>query len=233
MPRRPPRNTPAGWPSAAAHGRAAAGLPHRLDPVQHWCLQELGRKTDNAAIVSAAGLRIAETTAAYIDRVSEELVAAYEAEKENWLRNLGAARAARVRALLRGDRVDVDASEAVLGYHLRQHHVGAVCWLGDREAGGPALARLEHATMEVAAHAGCEGRPIFVPQDESSAWAWLPLGASDSLHRPTMRWRGGRARDPVRLRRRRRPVSRASAAPTNRRWAPTRSRWPQVRRDRA
>jgi DNA-binding PucR family transcriptional regulator len=157
---------------------------------QHWCLQELGRHTDDAAIVSAAGLRIAETTAAYIDRVSEELVAAYEAEKENWLLNLGAARAARVRALLRGDRVDVDASEAVLGYHLRQYHVGAVCWLGDREAGGPALARLEHATMEVAAQAGCEGRPIFVPQDESSAWAWLPLGASDSFTVPTMRGAG-------------------------------------------
>jgi DNA-binding PucR family transcriptional regulator len=160
---------------------------------QHWCLQELGRHTDDAAIVSAAGLRIAETTAAYIDRVSEELVAAYEAEKENWLRNLSAARAARVRALLRGDRVDVDASEAVLGYHLRQHHVGAVCWLGDREAGGPTLARLEHATMEVAAQAGCEGRPIFVPQDESSAWAWLPLGASDSFTVPTMRGAAGAA----------------------------------------
>ena len=157
---------------------------------QHWCLRELGRHTDDAAIVSAAGLRIAETTAAYIDRVSEELVAAYEAEKESWLRNLSAARAARVRALLRGDRVDVDASEAVLGYHLRQYHVGAVCWLGDREAGGPALARLEHATMVVAAQAGCEGRPIFVPQDESSAWAWLPLGASDSFTVPTMRGAG-------------------------------------------
>jgi hypothetical protein len=54
-------------------------------------------------------------------------VAAYEAEKENWLRNLSAARAARVRALLEGDQVDVDASEAILGYRLRQHHVGVVC----------------------------------------------------------------------------------------------------------
>ena len=181
----------------AQHGIPMAALlrAYRIGSTrfQHWCLQELGRHTDDAAIVSAAGLRIAETTAAYIDRVSEELVAAYEAEKENWLRNLGAARAARVRALLRGDRVDVDASEAVLGYHLRQHHVGAVCWLGDREAGGPALARLEHATMEVAAQAGCEGRPIFVPQDESSAWAWLPLGASDSFTVPTMRGAAGAA----------------------------------------
>jgi DNA-binding PucR family transcriptional regulator len=28
---------------------------------------------------------------------------------------------------------------------------------------------------------GCEGRPIFLPQDETSAWAWLPLGALDTF----------------------------------------------------
>jgi DNA-binding PucR family transcriptional regulator len=154
---------------------------------QHWCLRELGRHTDDAAMISAAGLRIAETTAAYIDRVSEELVAAYEAEKENWLRNLGAARAARVRALLQGDRIDIDASEAVLGYRLRQYHVGVVCWIGDGEAGSGALARLEQATMAVARQAECEGRPFFLPQDESGAWAWLPLGARGSFAVPAVR----------------------------------------------
>src|SRR5216683_7823328 len=68
---------------------------------QDWCLQELGRRTDNAPLISAAGLRIAAITADYIDRVSEEVVSAYESEKENWLRNQSVARAARVRALLR------------------------------------------------------------------------------------------------------------------------------------
>jgi hypothetical protein len=103
---------------------------------------------------------------------------------ENWLRNLGAARAARVRALLQGERVDVDATEAVLGYRLRQHHVGLVCWLRNPEPGGHALARLGRATMELAGQVRCEGRPIFLPQDESCAWAWLPLGARDSFAAP-------------------------------------------------
>jgi DNA-binding PucR family transcriptional regulator len=152
---------------------------------QHWCLQELAQQTDDPAILSAAGLRIAETTAAYIDQISEELVAAYDAEREHWLRNLSAARAARVRALLDGDQVDVDASEAILGHHLRQHHVGVVCWLGDGErADGGVLGRLEEATMEVAVQAGCEGRPFFLRQDESCAWAWLPLGAKDTFAVP-------------------------------------------------
>ncbi len=151
---------------------------------QDRCLEELGRSTDDASLISTAALRIADVTAAYIDRISEELVSAYEGEKENWLRNLSAARAARVRALLNGERVDVASSEAILGYRLRQHHVGAVCWAGEAEAGGGTLARLEQATVAVARGAGCTGRPFFLPQDESSAWAWLPLGARQTFGIP-------------------------------------------------
>jgi hypothetical protein len=47
---------------------------------EDWCLRELGRQTDNAAVISAAGLRIAGSTAAYIDTVSEEVLSAYESE---------------------------------------------------------------------------------------------------------------------------------------------------------
>jgi DNA-binding PucR family transcriptional regulator len=148
---------------------------------QDWCLEELGRSTDNASIVSAAALRIAEITSAYIDKVSEEVLSAYEAGKENWLRNLSVARAARVRALLRGERVDVASSEAILGYRLRQYHVGMVCWMDKATPGGGALGRMEQATGEMARQAGLEGRPIFLPQDESSAWAWLPLGFKDAF----------------------------------------------------
>jgi DNA-binding PucR family transcriptional regulator len=151
---------------------------------EDWCLQELGRHTDNASIVSAAGLRIAGILASYIDQVSEELVSAYESEKENWLRNQSAARAARVRALLRSEQVDVSSSEAILGYRLRQHHLGVVTWITGAPAGGDALGRLEHATAEVAAEGHCDGRPIFIPQDEFSAWAWLPLGARRDVALP-------------------------------------------------
>jgi hypothetical protein len=148
---------------------------------QDWCLEELGRSTDNASIISAAALRIADITSAYIDKVSEELLSAYEAEKEGWLRDRGVARAARVQALLRGERVDVVSSEAILGYRLRQYHVGVVCWSDKAAPGGGALGGLEHAIAEMAREAGLEGKPIFLPQDESSAWAWLPLGAKDTF----------------------------------------------------
>ena len=113
--------------------------------------------------------------------MSEELLSAYEAEKEGWLRNRSVARAARVQALLRGERVDVASSEAILGYRLRQYHVGVVCWGDKATPGGGALGGLEQAAAELARQAGLEGRPVFLPQDESSAWAWLPLGSQDAF----------------------------------------------------
>jgi PucR C-terminal helix-turn-helix domain/GGDEF-like domain len=148
------------------------------------CLQELGRRSDNAAVVSTAGLRIAGVLAAYIDQVSEEVVSAYETEKENWLRNQSVARAARVQALLKGEQVDLRSSEAILGYRLRQHHLGVVAWIAGPPAGGGSLGLLDHAITELAAAAHCDGLPMVVPQDESCAWAWLPLGARRDVAAP-------------------------------------------------
>ena len=68
-------------------------------------------------------------------------------------------------------------AQAILGYRLRQYHLGVVTWITGAPAGGDTLGLLERATAEVAAQAHCDGRLMFVPQDESSAWAWLPLGA--------------------------------------------------------
>ena len=164
----------------AQHGIPVAALlrAYRLGSgrFEEWCLGELGRRTESASIVSATGMRIAATLNSYIDRVSEAVVSAYELEKEKWLRNQSAARAARVRALLRNEQLDVDSSEAILGYRLRQHHLGVVTWITGPTAGGDTLGLLERATGEVAAQTHYDGRLMFVPQDESSAWAWLPLG---------------------------------------------------------
>ena len=165
---------------------------------QDWCLEELGRRTDNASIISAAGLRIAGTTASYIDKISEEVVSAYESEKENWLRNQSVARAARIRALLRNEQVDVSSSEAILGYRLRQHHLGVATWITGASA-ADALGLLERATAEVAAEAHCDGRPMFVPQDEFSAWAWMPLGARRDVALPGMSVKNGSGGDRIRF----------------------------------
>jgi DNA-binding PucR family transcriptional regulator len=166
---------------------------------EDWCLQELGRGTNDAAVVSAAGLRIATMLASYIDKVSEELVSAYESEKENWLRNQSVARAARVRALLRNEPADVDTSEAILGYRLRQRHLGVVTWITGAAAGGDSIGRLERATAEIAVVANCDGRPMFIPQDEFSAWAWLPFGTRRDIAVPAKSLKGVPGTDQIRF----------------------------------
>jgi hypothetical protein len=75
----------------------------------------------------------------------------------------------------------VSATEATLGYRLRQYHVGLVCWTGDATAAVEDITRLEHAISNVAGKAACSGDPVFLPRDESSAWAWLPLGIRDTF----------------------------------------------------
>ena len=112
---------------------------------------------------------------------AEKMVAAYAEERENWLRNRSAARGARIRDLLSGERIDVSAAEVTLGYRLRQYHVGLVCWAGDAASTADEITRLERAVSRVAGRAGCHGDVVFLPRDESSAWAWLPLRIRDTF----------------------------------------------------
>jgi DNA-binding PucR family transcriptional regulator len=144
-----------------------------------WLLTELARQTDEAEMITAATLDMSRIVAGYIDQTSEEMVAAYTQERETWLRNRSAARGARIRDLLSGERIDVRAAEATLGYSLRQYHVGLVCWAGDAAGAADEITRLERAISQVAEQAAGHGEPVFLPRDESSAWAWLPLGIRD------------------------------------------------------
>jgi PucR C-terminal helix-turn-helix domain/GGDEF-like domain len=144
-----------------------------------WLVKELARQADGAEMITAATLGMSRIVAGYVDQTSEEIVAAYTRERERWLRNRSAARAARIRDLLSGERVNVSATEATLGYRLRQYHVGLVCWAGDATAAVDNITRLEHAISHVAAKMVGSGDPVFLPRDESSAWAWLPLGIRD------------------------------------------------------
>ena len=150
-----------------------------------WLLKELARQADDAQMITAATLGMSRIVAGYVDQTSEEIVAAYAHERERWLRNRSAARAARIRDLLSGQRINVSVTEATLGYRLRQYHVGLVCWVGDAAAAVDTITRLEHAISHVAGKAACSGDPVFLPRDESSAWAWLPLGIRDTFDAAT------------------------------------------------
>ena len=93
----------------------------------------------------------------------------------------------------------MDSSEAILGYRLKQRHLGVVTWMAGAAAGGDSIGRLEHATAEMAAGARCDGRPMFIPQDEFSAWAWLPLGVRRDIAVPAPSIKSVPGSEPIRF----------------------------------
>ena len=142
-----------------------------------WCLDELGRQTGMTEPGIGVMHRLLETSFGYVDRTSEQVVGAYQLERDNWLITQTAVRAGRVNAVLGSGEIDVDATELALGYRLRQVHLGVVAWVADPTSGGKGLLQLNRLINTIGADLGCTSRPLIVPRDESLSWAWLPLGS--------------------------------------------------------
>jgi len=137
------------------------------------CIDELGARSQDASLTAAVTSRMADVSFRYIDRVSEEVISAYQHERDNWLLTQTAVRAARVRVLLGGQPIDIDATESALGYRLRQRHIGLIAWVTDTPRGSEGLTRLDQLASAAAGVLGSPGRPLFVPRDETLAWIWL------------------------------------------------------------
>jgi DNA-binding PucR family transcriptional regulator len=142
-----------------------------------WAFDELARDADQA-VALAAGRIIVDTTFRYIDRISEQVVSAYESERVRWLANRNTVRKAMIEELVRGDPVDLAVAEAALSHRLRQNHVGVVLWSTSKSTGDEDLRQLERLLQQAASASGCSGQPLFVPRDRSTAWGWIPLGRS-------------------------------------------------------
>jgi hypothetical protein len=145
-----------------------------------WCFDELARQCGEGAELGGATRRLTELSFAYIDRISEQVIVIYEQERDRWLRNRATVRAACVRAVLEEREVDVDAAETTLGYRLRRRHLGLVAWVDEATGADQDLNRLERATVALGERVGAHAKPLFVPCDESSAWAWLALASDPS-----------------------------------------------------
>jgi DNA-binding PucR family transcriptional regulator len=145
------------------------------------CVEEIAARSMDAELTTAVTDRLIDVSFRYIDRVTEQLVAIYQRERDRWLLTQTAVRAARVRALLGNETVDVGAAESALGYRLRQHHLGAIAWVTGETHGSEGLTRLERLASAAARTLGNRGRPLFVPRDEALAWIWLPLGNDNTI----------------------------------------------------
>lgn len=89
----------------------------------------------------------------------------------------------RVQLVLAGDNVDVQAAEAALGYRLRQRHLGVVLWVDNTGSDHDPLEQLGRVASALAVAAGSPQAPLFVPYDDTSAWAWLAITPGAVLRR--------------------------------------------------
>jgi DNA-binding PucR family transcriptional regulator len=142
-----------------------------------WVAGELAGVEPDGRISFAALQMLQDAAFAYIDRVSEQVVAEYETERERWLANRNTIRTATLSALLAGEEVDTAAAEQVLGYRLRHEHLGLVLWADERMPSTGLLKCLGQLTGSMAQVVGADSSPLFVPQDRSLGWGWIPLRA--------------------------------------------------------
>ena len=137
---------------------------------------EIVRTEPDGAVAFASAQRIHTIANAYIDRVAEQVVGEYESERERWLANRNTVRVAVLNSLIKGDDVDMAAGESALGYRLRQNHLGVVVWDADGGRAPNALRRLETLLGAIGEAVGGVSQPLFIPQDRSHGWGWVPLG---------------------------------------------------------
>ncbi|MFC9840178.1 PucR family transcriptional regulator [Rhodococcus sp. NPDC127530] len=140
-------------------------------------LQEISWTETDPAVAYAAAQRFHEMTFAYIDYLSEQVVAEYEAERERWVTNRNTVRTAMLASILAGDAPEIGVAEPALGYRLQHGHVGAVLWDSVSPESADSLQRLERALVAIAGTVSKHARPLFVPSDQSQAWGWIATGS--------------------------------------------------------
>jgi DNA-binding PucR family transcriptional regulator len=151
--------------------------------VLDWVVAEVARHESDREVALAAAQILQTTTFSYVDRVAEQVVAEYESERERWLANRNTVRAAMLASVLSGRDYDLGTAESALGYGLRRHHLGIVVWAAESESTLSELRRLESLVAAIGESLGAAGQALFLPQDRSLAWCWIPLGRSVDDHR--------------------------------------------------
>ncbi|WP_433716389.1 PucR family transcriptional regulator [Nocardia sp. CA-084685] len=117
----------------------------------------------------------------YIDWITQQVVAVYETEREQWLESRNSARALRIGEVLSGAKpVDIDSATESIRYPLHWHHLALILWYPDTGASGDELIRLQRFVRELAEAVGTAAAPLFGAADRMSAWAWLPYRSEQS-----------------------------------------------------
>ena len=120
--------------------------------------------------------QISEITFGYIDWITQQVVNTYQGERDRWMENRNSLRALRVRELLDGADLDIDAVTTAIRYPLRRVHLAVVAWR-DEDEDGDDLASMERFVQQLAESAGARECSLFTPVDRLTGWAWIAVPA--------------------------------------------------------
>jgi len=149
---------------------------------RYWLERLHARAADQDDLVDTFGF-LSDWLFAWVETLEHHLTEFYMREREQWVRGAAAVRAAEVRALLEGARVDVPETSRRLAYDLDRHHVAFVVWSdeADRDARDAAglFGEMEHLAARVAETLGAHA-PLTVPQGHHLA-CWAGFHAAPAL----------------------------------------------------
>jgi len=161
-----------GVPSTALVRAYRLGQRFVLD----WAFNEIAHREPDPRVAFVAAQLFMGITFQFVDVIAENVVHEYDSERERWVGDPHTVRAATVRDLVAGENRDVAAAEGALGYRLRQNHLGVMVWAGDPASSTLDLRRVERLVTRIGESLGSTGQPLFVRNDRSTGWGWIPLG---------------------------------------------------------
>ncbi|RNL62336.1 PucR family transcriptional regulator [Nocardioides marmoriginsengisoli] len=107
----------------------------------------------------------------WINEAIEQLIGVFYEEREATMHGALARRTETVYALLRGDKIGLDAASTDLGHPLRGLQTALVLWI-EEGTSADALAPLNELATSLAG-AVKAGRPLTIPVGRREVWTWL------------------------------------------------------------
>ncbi|OBI84571.1 CdaR family transcriptional regulator [Mycobacterium sp. 1245805.9] len=130
--------------------------------------------------------QIADATLGYVDWICQRATCTFLDERNRWKQNPHIARASWVHEILSGEPVlNPDAVSLAIRYPLERVHLAAVAWR-EVSAGRDDLVAIERFVSRLCQSLGTRERPLFIPVDHLTGWAWIPLTPDQSataIHR--------------------------------------------------
>lgn len=141
-------------------------LRHWIDRVD----EEVGDPAGRALAIEEAST----WTFAYVQALTRGIVERYTGERERWVRSAVAVKAEIVRALLAGERIELEQAAARLRYALDREHLAFLVWAqdGGDPAAAPDPAVLERMASELAGGLGA-GAPLLVAHGTNMVAGWV------------------------------------------------------------